>query len=238
MQRSDLKPAGQLTQRFGVKAILYGQPGTGKTPMINTAPRPVLLASEPGLLSMRGSNVPTWEAFTPERIEEFFKWFFESREASNFDTLALDSGSQIAELSLAKHQARCKDGRKAYGEMSLECMKWFDQLYYMPQKHVVMICKQMRAEVGKQIVQQGGTFTVEMTYQAQPFFPGQDLNIKVPHRYDEILYVAPAQIPGVPQPTIALRTKQTPEIMARDRSGKLAEFEPPDLSALFQKAMS
>lgn len=238
MQLSNLKPAGQLVQRFGVKAILYGQPGTGKTPMINTAPRPVLLASEPGLLSMRGSNVPTWEAFTPEKVEEFFKWFFESREASNFDTLAIDSGSQIAELSLAKHQARCKDGRKAYGEMSLECMRWFDQLYYMPQKHVVMICKQMKAEVGKQVVMQGGAFAVEMSYQAQPFFPGQDLNIKVPHRYDEILYVGQAQVPGVAQPTIALRTKGTAEILARDRSGRLAELEPPDLSALFQKAMS
>ncbi len=240
MNFKDLKPAGSLTQRFGVKAILYGQPGTGKTPMINTAPRPVLLASEPGLLSMRGSNVPTWEAFTPEKIEEFFKWFFESKEASGFDTLALDSGSQIAELSLAKHQRRCKDGRKAYGEMSLECMHWFDQLYYMPHKHVVMICKQMRAEVGKQVVSNGpgGGFSVEMTYQAQPFFPGQDLNIKVPHRYDEILYVGQAQVPGIAQPVTAIRTKASPEILARDRSGRLAELEPPDLSALFAKAMS
>ena len=238
MQANQLRPAGQLTKRFGVKAISYGQPGTGKTPMINTAPRPVLLATEPGLLSMRGSNVPTWEAFNVEAIEEFFKWFFESREASNFDTIAIDSGSQTAELSLAKHQAKCKDGRKAYGEMSLECMKWFDQLYYMPQKHVVMICKQMRAEVGKQIVQNGGGFAVEMTYQAQPFFPGQDLNIKVPHRYDEILFAGKAQVPGVAQPTIALRTVATAEILARDRSGRLAELEPPDLTALFNKAMA
>jgi len=238
MNVNQLKPAGQLTQRFGVKSILYGQPGTGKTPMINTAPRPVLLATEPGLLSMRGSSIPTWEAFTIEKVDEFFKWFFESKESGNFDTLAIDSGSQYAEMSLAKHQAKCKDGRKAYGEMSLEVMRWFDQLYYMPQKHVILICKQMKAEVGKQIVASGGAFTVEMTYQAQPFFPGQDLNIKVPHRYDEILYVSQAQVPGVSQPTIAIRTRQTPEILARDRSGRLAELEPPDLTALINKAMS
>lgn len=238
MKASDLKPASVLCKRFGVKAMLYGQPGTGKTPMLNTAPRPILLASEPGLLSMRGSNIPTWEAYSCDKIEEFFKWFFESSEARNFDTLAMDSGSQIAELSLVKHQARCKDGRKAYGEMSLECMKWFDQLYYMPQKHVVMICKQMRAESGKQVKMENGVVTVEMTYQAQPFFPGQDLNIKVPHRYDEILHVGLAQIPGIAQPTTAIRTKATPEILARDRSGRLAELEPPDLAALFAKAMS
>lgn len=238
MKLSDLKPAKELIKKLGVKAILYGQAGTGKTPMINTAPNPVLLATEPGLLSLKGSNILTWEAFTTERIEEFFKWFFESAESKKFDTLAIDSGSQIAELSLAKHQARCKDGRKAYGEMSLECMKWFDQLYFMPQKHVVLICKQMKAETGKQVVREGGAFTVEFTYQAQPFFPGNDLNIKVPHRYDEIFYVSRAQVPGFTNPTLALRTQGTPEFYARDRSGMLDELEPPDLSYIFKKAMS
>lgn len=237
MNASQLRPAGQLIKKYGVKAIIYGQPGTGKTPMVNTAPRPVLLATEPGLLSMKGSTVPTWEAYTMPAVQEFFKWFTESKEAANYDTLAIDSGSQMAEISLAVHQAKCKDGRKAYGEMSLEIMRWFDQLYYMPQKHILLICKMMQAEVGKQVIQQGGAFVVEMTYQAQPFFPGKDLNIKVPHRYDEILYVAEAQIPGVQQPTIAIRSKRTAEIMARDRSGNLAELEPPDLKYIFNKCM-
>jgi hypothetical protein len=237
MQQSNLKPAGQLAQRFGVKAILYGKPGTGKTPLMNTAPRPVLLATEPGLLSMRNSQVPTWDAFNPERIEEFFKWFFESKEAANFDTLGVDSGSQLAEIILAQEQNRQKDGRKAYGELSRRCMVYFDQLFFMPQKHIVLICKQTQAETGKTIVQANGAFNVEFTYQAQPYFPGNDLNVKVPHRYDEILYMAEATVPGQQRPVMALRTKGTAEILARDRSGNLAELEPPDLSALFQKAM-
>lgn len=237
MQQSDLKPAGSLIQKLGLKALLYGKPGVGKTPMINTAPRPVLLATEPGLLSMRGSTVPTWEAYTMERVEEFFKWLSESKEAANFDTVAIDSGSQIAELSLIKHQAKCKDGRKAYGEMSLECMKHFDTLYYMQQKHVIVICKETRAEVGKQVVQQNGAFVVESTYQAQPFFPGQDLNVKIPHRYDAILYAAHTQVPGVAQQVTALRSKGTAEILARDRSGQLAELEPPNLDAIIRKCM-
>lgn len=238
MQMSDLKPAGNLIRKYGVKAILYGQPGTGKTPMVNTAPRPVLLATEPGLLSMKDSTVPTWEAFSIDKIAEFFKWFTESKEAANFDTLAIDSGSQLAEISLTYHLDRNKDGRKAYGELSIEVMKWFDALYYMPQKHILLICKQMQAEVGKQVVKQGGGFVVEMVYQAQPFFPGKDLNIKVPHRYDEILHVSEVQIPGIPQPQMAIRTKRTAEIMARDRSGMLAELEPAQLTNLFNKCMS
>jgi len=239
MQANQLRPAGQCAAQFGIKAILYGQPGTGKTPMLNTAPRPVLLACEPGLKSMRGSNLPTWEAYTPEKIKEFFDWFFKSKEVSAFDTLAIDSGSQMAEIYLAEQLVKQKHGMKAYGEMARQCMEYFDQLFFLPQKHIVLICKQQKAEVGKQLIRndQGG-FEVEMTYQAQPYFPGNELNIKVPHRYDEILYVGKAMIPGQRGEVTAIRTQGTTEILARDRSGQLAELEPPDLTALFNKAMS
>jgi len=236
MQASNLKPAGQLVQRYGVKALIYGQPGSGKTPMLNTLPRPVLLATEPGLLSMRDSLIPTWEAYTPEKIEEFFAWFFQSAEVKNFDSLAIDSGSQLAEIRLTRELKRNKDGRKAYGELSRSCMEDFSKLFFMPQKHIFMNCKMQRAEVGKNVVVEGGQFSVEMSYQNQPYFPGQDLNIKVPHLYDEILFVGEATIPGLGK-KVAIRTKGTDEIMARDRSGRLAELEPPDLGLLIQKAM-
>lgn len=237
MNLKDLKPAGQLMQRFGVKSILYGKPGTGKTPMINTAPRPLLLACEAGLKSMSQSTVPTFEGFTPEAVDEFFKWFFGSNEAAQFDTLAIDSGSQLAENILTRELKKQKDGRKAYGELSINVMEHFNKLYFLPQKHIVVICKQMQQEVGKTVVQQGGAFVVEMTYQAQPYFPGQDLNIKVPHLFDEILHASYVQMPGMTKPVCAIRTSPTSEILARDRSGMLAELEPPDLTALFNKAM-
>lgn len=236
MNISNLQPASKLAGRYGCKAIIYGQPGSGKTPLINTAPRPVLLATEPGLLSMRDSTVPTWDAFTRPRAEEFFKWLFESKEASNFDTIAVDSGSQLAEISLMHWQKTCKDGRKAFGEMSQECMGYFDGMFFMPNKHIVLICKQMQAETGSSVVNQGGAFVVQTSYQSQPFFPGKDLNIKVPHRYDMILHMCKVQIPGHGEQR-ALRTKGSNDVLARDRSGLLAEFEPPDLTALFSKAM-
>src|SRR5258708_31296058 len=73
MNIKDLKPANEHAQNFGVKAIIFGPAGCGKTPILNTAPRPVLLATEAGLLSMRGSTIPTYEAYTSQRIDEFFK---------------------------------------------------------------------------------------------------------------------------------------------------------------------
>lgn len=224
MQASQLKPASQLAQKFGVKALAYGGPGTGKTPLINTAPRPVLCVVEPGMLSMRTSNVPAWEAYDANRIDEFFKWLFNSNEARNFDTVGIDSISQLAEIILTEELKRNKDGRKAYGEMSRRVMEIVNALYYLPQKHIYLIGKQATVE-------EGGV------QKRRPFFPGQDLNVKIPHMYDEILHIGLNNIPGMPKAVIAVRAQETFDIMARDRSGMLAELEPPDLSAIFNKCM-
>ena len=225
MQMSQLKPASQLAQRFGVKALAYGGPGTGKTPMVNTAPRPVLCVVEPGMLSMRTSNVPSWEAYDVPRINEFFKWLFTSNEARNYDTVGIDSISQLAEIILTDELKKNKDGRKAYGEMSRAVMEIVNALYYLPQKHIYLIGKQS-------VVDENGI------QRKKPYFPGQDLNVKIPHMYDEILHIGMNQIAGMPKSMIAIRTTETFDIMARDRSGRLAELEPPDLSALFAKAMT
>lgn len=223
MQASQLRPAGTLAQKFGVKALAYGGPGTGKTPLVNTAPRPVLLVCEPGMLSMRGSTVPAWEAYTVAQLIEFAKWVFQSHEAKNFDTIAIDSLSQLAELILADSLGRKKDGRAAYGEMSRAVMEHFvAPLYFMQNKHIFMIAKQSKND---------------QNY-CKPYFPGQDLNVKIPHLFDEIWQIGLHSIPGVVGPQRAIRTLESFDAMARDRTGKLAEFEPPNLATVFAKAMS
>lgn len=226
MQMSQLKPASELAQRFGVKALVYGGPGMGKTPIIKTAPRPVLCVVEPGMLSMRDAvNIPAWDAYTPERIDEFFKWLFTSAEAKNFDTVGIDSVSQLAEIILTQELNRNKDGRKAYGEMSRRVMEIVNALYYFPNKHIYLIAKQASAD-------ENGVTT------KKPYFPGQDLNVKVPHLYDEILHLGEVNIPGQAKPVVGFRCLPTFGIMARDRSGRLNEIEPPNLDAIFKKCMT
>lgn len=225
MQAKDLKPAGQLAQFYGVKCLAFGPAGSGKTPVFNTAPRPLLLAVEPGMLSMRGSNVPSWEAKTKPKIEEFFKWFFSSAEAKNYDTLGIDSISQMAEVYT---EAALKDnshGLKAYGQMSTEVMLHINNLYNHPQKHLYLIAKQTT-------VDEGGV------QKRKPYFPGKDLNVKIPHLFDEILHLGLHSIPGVVGQQKAFCTTEQFDVFARDRSGKLAAFEPPDLTAIFNKCMS
>lgn len=237
MQQSQLKPASQLAKRYGVKSIIFGAPGSGKTPLINTAPRPVLLVTEPGMLSMRDSQIPSWEAYTPELIKEFFDWFHGSKEAGNFDTLGVDSISNIADILLAEELKKQKHGLKAFGTMAERVLDIANKLFYMPQKHIVLIAKQGLFENGRQTILQGGEVIHEPVMQKKPFFPGQILNTNMPHLFDNVLHLSKAMVPGQPQPVSALRTVEIPEVFSRSRSGTFSELEPPHLGNLFAKAM-
>lgn len=230
MKIGDLKPASAFARQYGFKSIVYGPPGSAKTPIINTAPRPVLLACESGMLSMRGSNVPTCEAHTPEAIDDFFKWFFHSGETKNFDTLAIDSGSHLCEIYLISLlNGTSKGGNKvhgqaAYGEMARLVMNHLRPLFYTQFKHTYIIAKQEFTNLNN------------ISY-ARPYFPGKYLPVEIPHLYDAILNLNVHNVPGQGQ-IRAFRCNGGIDMMARDRSGRLNEYEPPDFGSLVAKAMS
>lgn len=219
--QADFKQAREFAKNYGVKSLVYGPPGTGKTPITNTAPRPVLLAVEPGLLSMRNSTVPTYMAPTWVKIREFFDWVFSSNEVKNFDTIALDSASQMGEIHLRDNPGKVAHGLPRYGKMAEDVGDILHKLYYMQQKHTYLICKQEIIDGPMK----------------RPYFPGKDLNIKVPHLYDAILHVDNQAVPSVGT-VKAFQCHSSFDSQCRDRTGNLNQFEPPDLSALFAKCMS
>ena len=237
MNIKDLKPVSTLAANYGVKMVVYGGPGVGKTPIISTAPRPIMLVHEPGMLSMRTfKNIPAFEGYTVDKIDEFYDWFLGSAEAKNFDTLAIDSISEFAEIVL-KHETKTnKDGRKVYGELSRKVMQRMSELYHLRGKHIYLIAKQTEIEDSLPPTIVNGKMIPGTTIKRKrPYFPGQDLNVKVPHLYDLFLHVNRVQFPGLVEPIACFRTKETVEIFARDRSGVLDEFEPTDLKHIFNK---
>lgn len=214
-----LKPANEFAKMYGCKAIVYGAPGSAKTPLINTAPRPVMLACEPGMLSMRGSTVPTCQAFTPAAIDEFFKWVFNSPEAKNYDTVAIDSASQMADIYLQDFQKKIKHGLQCYGAMATAVMDHLRPLFFTPEKHTYIICKQ----------------SVENNM-ARPWFPGNQLNVETPHMYDFILHLGIKNVPGVGQ-VKAFQCNESLDFLCRNRTGNLNDYEKPHFGELVQKAM-
>lgn len=220
MQSSQLRPASEFAKLYGCKAIIYGGTGSGKTPISNTCPRPVMLACEPGMLSMRGSNIPTCQAQTPESIDDFFKWFFNSQEVKAYDTLIVDSISFMADIYLQRSLSKIKHGLQAYGDMAKCTMDHLRPLFYTQQKHTYLIAKEQIVAEQKRI-----------------YFPGDILNKEVPGLYDFILHLGIKNVPGLGQ-IKAFQCNETYDVLARNRTGNLNDFEEPNFSKLVQKAMS
>lgn len=226
----EIRPAKEFALRFGVKTVVYGGPGVGKTPLISTAPRPLLMITEPGMLSMRKSEIPTYAAFSIDKMKNFFEWLKLSNEAKNFDTIGIDSGSQLSEriveerMSAGNKSGGEAHGLKVYGEMARMTMKWFNDLYFMPEKHIVIVTKLESKEINDVIYK-------------RPYFPGKELPVRVPHLFDGVWQLGRFNIPGHGEQR-ALKTSETFDALGRDRSGNLAEYEPPDLTRVFAKCMA
>lgn len=231
MNLASLRPASDFARHYGCKSIVFGPPGGKKTPTINTCPKPLLLACEPGLLSMRGSTVPTFQAFTGKLIDEFFIWFHGSNERRNFDTLAVDSVSQLADIYLqealsgSSNSGNKRHGLQAYGEMATKVLSHLRPLFFTENIHTYLIAKEGTKDGMK-----------------WPYFPGQQLLTEVPHMYDFILHLGiqnVGMINGVAVgQTTAFRCNQSIDVLARNRTGNLNDFEEPHFGKLVAKAMS
>lgn len=228
MNIRDLVPASELAKVFGVKALCYGPAGCGKTPTIITAPSPVILVCEPGARSLsKFTTLPAYEAYSVERIDEFWLWLCGSHEAKQFQTFGADSVSQMAEIKLAQEMARNTNKLRAYGEMA----NWVDdklkRLYFLPEKHIYLVAKEEIIDFGA-------------GKRARPYFPGKELHVRIPHLFDCIFRMEriPHPDPKMAGQTVpAFRTKDDGYAHARSRFEALAEYEPTDLTYVIKKAM-
>lgn len=213
-------------QNNGVKCIAYGPAGIGKTRLCATAPRPLIFSAENGLLSLKRLHVPYIEITDMQSLENAVA-YATGPNGANYDTLCIDSLSEVAETVLNAELSNNKDGRKAYGEMSTRIMQLFRQLRDLPRKHVVMVAKQ-----GK-FTDQGTGWTMY-----GPMFPGNNLDANAPYMVDEVFRVDEWQDPATGIKYTTLHTQRSSTHEAKDRSGALAPIEWGNLGDVFQKIMT
>lgn len=227
----DAKPMSQLSDNSGAKVLLYGPPGSGKTPSVIAAPRPIVCLTEAGALSVKNnplaSKIPGVPLFSPQAIRDFFAWFKSSTEVRHFDTIIIDSFSQLAEILVkeylgGKSKSGAKvDGKAAYGDMARECMEYAEAMHYRMGINIICIAKQ-------------GVFQEMGTDFTKPVFPGKDLNVRMPHLFDEIIHIGQHPECSVVDKS-TLQCRASFNILARDRSDTLAQYEHADFASLFQK---
>lgn len=221
-----LQSTSQAGAQNGVKMLVYGRPGVGKTVLCSTAPRPVILSAESGLLSLRRMNLPFIEVKSMAQLQEAYQWALTSREAANFDTLCLDSLSEIAEVVLESERQRTKDPRKAYWDLQVLFDKIVRDFRDLPRKHVYFSAKQ---EASKDAVTGATMFG--------PSMPGNKIGANLPYFFDEVFQLFVGKDPHGKE-FRALRTRPDFQSDAKDRSGMLDEIEYPNLTQIIAKIMA
>ena len=206
----------------GVKVLVYGQAGAGKTVLAKTLPRPVVLSAEAGLLSLADADIPFIQITSMEELQEAYRYLTQDEEGQQFESIVLDSISEIGETCLNVELKRAKDPRQAYGEMQHILSDLIRAFRDLRGKNVYFTAKleKMQDEMGRILY--------------QPSMPGNKTGQALPYFFDEVLALRMEKdAEGVTQR--ALMCDSDGLWQAKDRSGKLDMWEAPDLGAIISK---
>lgn len=222
----------ELAATQGVKMLVYGGSGAGKTVLLATLPRPIILSAERGLLSLSPKNL---RKIYKREIEEIQVVCIESYEdlllalefvkdpanQEYFDSIALDSVTEIAEKVLSYQKAIAGDPRQAYGELIEKMTMVLKEFRDIASKHVVFVAKEQRNPDSSDTLN-------------GPAMPGSKLAEQLPYLFDEVFHLAIGEDAAGNQSRL-LQTHKDIQFVAKDRSGSLEASEPANLKNIITK---
>lgn len=207
----------------GIKIVLYGASGSGKTVMGATAPNPIYISAEKGLLSLAHKDIPYIEVKTLDSFKAARKYCAKSE----YDTIVVDSLSEVTSTVLDEWRAKLImdsnsgkiDVRQAYGKVAESMGAEIRMLRDIEGKNVVFIAKERR-----HVDDDSNAVTFEA------YMPGQVLPFDLPYLVDEVVCLQVSR-----KGERFVQTNSDFKRVCKDRSGTLDEKELPDLTYIFNK---
>lgn len=211
----------------GLKFLVHGPAGAGKTALCATTGEPtVIISAESGLLSLRGHDIPVIEVKTLDQLYEAYDFVVNTEQGQAFKWVCLDSISEIAEVVLNHEKKVTKDPRQAYGALAEKMTDLIRAFRDLPGRNVYFSCKQERTKD-----EQSGA----MLY--YPAMPGNMLKQGIGYFFD-FVFALRIEKDADGNPTRWLQTSRDFNYEAKDRSGSLDMFELPHLAAIAAKVIS
>lgn len=211
----------------GVKTLVYGNAGVGKTRLCGTAPSPLIISAEAGLLTLRSFQaIPVLVVKNIQDVHDALAWCKTDAIKSGIQTVCLDSISEITEVCLTDQKKKTKDPRAAYGDMATQIIELVKAFRNLPGLHVLITAKEVTV-----------TDPITGVAKAQPTAPGQQVGPALPYLFDEVFHAATDK--DAQGATFHyLRTHSAHNAIAKDRSGALDEVEFPDMTHLINKILT
>lgn len=213
------KPVGDIQRTRGVKVLVFGPAGAGKTTLCaTTGTRTLVLSVEGGLLSIRDAeHVDAIEIRSVQEMRDVYAALKGGEH--DYEWVCLDSLSEIAELCLKEEKARAgNDIRRAYGELA-DTMLVLTRAFRDLPLNVLYTCKQELIEAGGVMIR-------------KPSLPGKKLNTDIPYLFDELFWLRrwETEEGETKRALLTVGNEQIPD--CKDRSGSLAKWIKPNLAQL------
>lgn len=210
-----------------IKCLVYSESGFGKTWLCQTAPKPVIISIEKGLLTLKDvkPKIPVIEIKNFEDLEAAYEFVTTDPRAEHLQTVCLDSITDIAETVLSAEKEKSKDARNAYGNYVDKLLPLIKKFRDIEGKHVYFTCKMKRTTDDDNGKTSYG-----------PSMPGQQLGPNMPYIFDFCL----ALRIGMDDEGKKFRYLQTDsdlQYIAKARGDALNETERANLGYIFDKAL-
>lgn len=222
-----IEKVSEIAQDSGIKAILHGPSGSGKTFSISTIPHldsVIVLSAEAGLLSIKdcAADVDATVIKNVDDLREAYD-FLAGDGGKKYKTVVLDSLTEIAQQVLAGEMDKTKDGRKAYGEMNVKVVKLIKSFRDLYGKNVILICQQEKVQDAEGRIFYG------------PAMPGKTLAQWIPYATDLVGCIRIRKDEDGTVKRAFQFAEMDEQYQAKNRGGKLDDFEPPDWAVIFGK---
>lgn len=199
---------------------VFGRSGAGKTTLIKTCPKPIIISSEEKLFALRHENFPVILVKTLDDFKEAIKEV-KSKKCKKFETVCIDSITDIAETVLVELSKTIKDGRQLYGQLGREILEALSLLKTIKKKYVFVIA-------------QGGRVEDDGILKMLPLMPGGQLKLKLNYYFD---FVFCLEVNDDEDDQYRYLITQPNDRVDAKGCDELEKIEKPDLGKIFKKAL-
>lgn len=229
-------------------AILYGPSGSGKTWQAGTTPRTLILSYESGLSSLTDKAIDSIDMTKDDsggplgpqdrikKIESVYTWLMKPEQQKAYDTVFIDSITEIGELIFqieeskfkekAKLEGKNYDLRQPYGPTFTELSRFVKAFRDMPHYDVVFSCLDSSGENEDTGIRE-----------TMLNLPGSKCKKQIPGLVDHVIYLDRKEDKDKKVQRMFL-TEATSKIFAKNRapeSLELKKYEEADLGKLINK---
>ena len=200
----DIKSTDNITTTH-VNMLIYGRAGIGKTTSLATAPSPLILSAEAGLLSLIKHPIPYITIDSIDTLRTVYTWLTDSKEAEQYETVCIDSISEVCDLVFVDCKRRVgTNPAELYPELRSIMLPALTMFRSLP-KHVVVTAREQTKSIKRETI-------------VTPAMVGNKLVDDLPYVFDMVLHYTLDD-----SGKRVIHTNSDTGSLAKDRTGLLAD---------------